>query len=80
MDKQKHIQRAFLTMALGGPGNYHDRRMRDAYKKTVDKDLNDTHFNIVVSHLATTKTEMGVPGNYINDVATHSRRCIKPLT
>lgn len=70
MDKQKRMQRAFLTMAFGGPGNYQGRNMRDAHKKAVDEGLNDTHFDAVVGHLAATLTELGVSDDDINDVAT----------
>ncbi len=69
MTRQKRMQRAFLTMAFGGPGNYSGRNMRDAHTKAVSEGLSDEHFDAVVGHLATTLKELGVGGDDINDVA-----------
>ncbi|MDF1795641.1 MAG: group 1 truncated hemoglobin [Coxiellaceae bacterium] len=69
MTKQKRMQRAFLTMAFGGPGNYSGRNMRDAHTKAVSEGLNDEHFDAVVGHLAATLKQLGVGDDDINDVA-----------
>lgn len=69
MTLQRAKQKAFLTMAFGGPNNYTGRTMREAHKKSVDRGLNETHFNIIVEHLAGTLKELGVNDNDISEVA-----------
>ncbi len=69
MVKQKRMQRAFLTMAFGGPGNYNGRNMREAHTKSVEQGMGDEHFDAVVGHLAATLKQLGVGDDDINDVA-----------
>ena len=69
MEKQHKMQKAFLTVAFGGPNNYSGRGMREAHKKAVSDGLNETHFDKVVGHLATTLTELGVSDADIQEVA-----------
>lgn len=66
MDKQAAKQKAFLTMAFGGPNNYTGKDMRQAHKHM---NLNETHFDAVVEHLAATLTELGVSQADIGEVA-----------
>ncbi len=61
MDVQKNKQRAFLTVALGGPNKYTGRGMRAAHARSVANGLSDVHFDAVASHLAATLRELGVP-------------------
>lgn len=61
MDQQKRKQRAFLTVALGGPNKYTGRGMRMAHARAVSQGLSDVHFDAVVGHLAATLRELGVP-------------------
>ncbi|MFP6582957.1 MAG: group 1 truncated hemoglobin, partial [Candidatus Hydrogenedentota bacterium] len=41
MKKQRNKQRAFLTMAFGGPNNYTGLDMRKGHAHLVEKGLND---------------------------------------
>lgn len=68
MDAQKNKQRAFLTMAFGGPNNYSGLDMRAAHAPLVAKGLNDDHFNAVAENLAKSLAELGVPEDLINQV------------
>lgn len=69
MDKQAAKQKAFLTMALGGPHNYTGKDMRDGHAHLVKRGLNDSHFDAVMENLGATLTELGVPGNLIAQAA-----------
>jgi hemoglobin len=69
MEAQAAKQKAFLTMAFGGPNNYTGRDMRTTHAKFVKMGLNDSHFNIVMEHLGGTLTELGVPAELIAQVA-----------
>jgi hemoglobin len=69
MDKQAVKQKAFLTMAFGGPANYSGQDMRNGHAKLVEMGLNDSHFYAVVENLATTLTELGVSDALIGQVA-----------
>jgi hemoglobin len=60
MDKQAAKQKAFLTVAFGGPNNYTGKDMRMAHAHLVAKGLSDSHFDAVVENLAATLTELGV--------------------
>ena len=54
-------QRAFLTMAFGGPDNYSGKQLADAHPELVSQHgLNDKHFNAVAGHLQATLQELGV--------------------
>ncbi len=69
MDKQVAKQKAFLTMALGGPHNYSGKDMRAAHAHLVAKGMNETHFDAVMENLGATLTELGVPGELIAEAA-----------
>jgi len=66
MDRQRAKQKAFLTYAFGGPNHYSGKDLRTAHAQMK---LTDQHFDAVVEHLAATLTELGVPGEYIAEVA-----------
>ena len=66
MDAQIAKQKAFLTMAFGGPNNYTGQDMRQAHKHMA---LTELHFNAVVENLANTLKELGVGDAEINEVA-----------
>ncbi|BCD98877.1 group I truncated hemoglobin [Marinagarivorans cellulosilyticus] len=66
MDAQIAKQKAFLTMAFGGPNNYSGKDMREAHKHM---NLTEEHFNAVVENLAATLTELGVKEDDINEIA-----------
>ncbi len=69
MDKQRSKQKAFLTMAFGGPNKYTGQDMREGHKHLVAKGLNDMHFDAVVENLATTLSELGISDALISEVA-----------
>jgi len=69
MSRQIAKQKAFLTVAFGGPNRYNDRAMRAAHADAVSKGLDDRHFDAVVSHLAETLLNMGVATGEIEAVA-----------
>ncbi|MEN9757594.1 MAG: hypothetical protein RL755_1781 [Pseudomonadota bacterium] len=69
MDKQAAKQKAFLTMAFGGPANYSGKDMREGHAKLVQMGLNDSHFDAVIENLAATLSELGVSAELIGQVA-----------
>lgn len=68
MDAQRTKQKAFLTMAFGGPNSYSGRDLRAAHAPLVAKGLNDSHFNAVAGHLQATLQELSVPADLIAEV------------
>ena len=70
MEKQAAKQKAFLTMAFGGPNNYTGLDMREGHAHLVKRGLNDSHFDAVVEDLAATLKELNVSDNLIAQVAT----------
>jgi hemoglobin len=69
MGKQAAKQKAFLTMAFGGPNNYSGLDMRTGHAHLVKQGLNDSHFDAVVENLGATLKELKVPDNLIAKVA-----------
>lgn len=69
MEKQAAKQKAFLTMAFGGPHNYTGEDMRRGHAHLVAQGLNDTHFDAVMEHIGATLTELNVPANLIAQAA-----------
>jgi hemoglobin len=69
MDKQAAKQKAFLTMAFGGPHNYTGQDMRKGHAHLVAQGLNDSHFDAVVEDLGGTLKELGVADALIGQVA-----------
>jgi len=69
MDKQIGKQKAFLTMAFGGPVNYTGQDMRRGHAHLVARGLNDSHFDAVVELLGQSLAELGVTGDLIGQVA-----------
>lgn len=70
MDKQAAKQKAFLTVALGGPNQYSGKDMRKGHAHLIQRGLNDTHFNAVMENLAATLQELKVPAELIAEAAT----------
>lgn len=58
MDGQRAKQKAFLTMAFGGPNEYTGADLRVAHEKLVADGLNDSHFDKVAGHLRATLEEL----------------------
>ena len=69
MDKQIAKQKAFLTMAFGGPHNYTGKGMRAGHAHLVARGLNDSHFDAVIELLGQTLKELNVPDELISQVA-----------
>ena len=68
MDKQIGKQKAFLTMAFGGPHNYTGKDMRTAHAPLVARGLDDSHFDAVAENLIATLQELGVGQDLIDQV------------
>ncbi len=69
MDVQRGKQKAFLTMAFGGPHSYTGKDMRAGHAHLVQKGLNDSHVDAIIELLGATLRELGVADNLIQQVA-----------
>ncbi|MEZ5398070.1 MAG: group 1 truncated hemoglobin [Bryobacteraceae bacterium] len=69
MERQRAKQKAFLTMAFGGPHNYSGKDMRAGHAHLVAKGLNDSHVDAIIELLGATLRDMGVGENLIGQVA-----------
>ncbi|NOT83428.1 MAG: group 1 truncated hemoglobin [Methylococcaceae bacterium] len=69
MDEQIAKQKAFFTMAFGGPNNYTGTDMRNAHAALVKKGLDNSHFDAVMEHLGATMQELNVPAELIAEAA-----------
>ncbi len=70
MDRLQGMQRAFLSMVLGGPDEYEGRDLRAAHEHLVEKGLNDEHFDVVAAHLLGSLVELDVPEDVVKAMAT----------
>ncbi|ARU32554.1 group 1 truncated hemoglobin [Sulfuriferula sp. AH1] len=68
MERQAAKQKAFLTMAFGGPVNYSGADMRKGHAHLVARGLNDSHFDAVVENLVASLQELNVPAELIAEV------------
>jgi len=68
MDTVRRMQKAFLTMAFGGPNTHSGREMREIHGHLVASGLNDTHFDAVAENISGTLKELGVPDDLISEV------------
>lgn len=68
METQAAKQKAFLTMAFGGPHSYTGADMRKGHAHLVKMGLDDSHFDAVVEHLGATLVELDVPQELIAEV------------
>lgn len=69
MDRQAAKQKAFLTVAFGGPNKYSGKDMRDGHAHLVKRGLNDSHFDAVMENLGATLKELNVPDDLISQAA-----------
>jgi hemoglobin len=69
MEKQAAKQKAFLTMAFGGPHNYTGLDMRKGHAHLVSRGLDDSHVDAVIEDLGATLRELGVKEELIAQVA-----------
>jgi len=79
MEKQVAKQKAFLTMAFGGPNNYTGQDMRRGHAQLVAQGLNDSHFDAVVEDLGATLRQLGVSDALIAQVAAVAERTRKDI-
>ncbi len=68
MEKQAAKQKAFLTMAFGGPSHYSGKDLRAGHAKLVKMGLDDSHFNAVLENLEATLIELGVEQALVEQV------------
>jgi hemoglobin len=69
MEQQAAKQKAFLTMAFGGPHRYTGLDMRRGHAHLVERGLNDSHVDAVLENLTGTLRELNVPEELIGQVA-----------
>lgn len=69
MARQAAKQKAFLTLAFGGPNHYTGEDMRKGHAHLVAKGLNDADFDAVMDNLGATLKELNVPDNLIAQAA-----------
>lgn len=69
MDQQIAKQKAFLTMAFGGPNNYSGKDLRAGHAHLVARGLNDSHVDTILELLGSTLRELGVSEPLIQQVA-----------
>ncbi|OQK18632.1 globin [Methyloprofundus sedimenti] len=69
MEEQAAKQKAFLTMAFGGPHNYTGLDMRKGHAHLVERGLNDSHVDAVIEDLGDTLRELNVKEELIAQVA-----------
>jgi hemoglobin len=69
MAAQAAKQKAFLTMAFGGPHHYSGLDMQRGHAHLVKNGLNDAHFDAVMENLAATMQELKVPEELIAEAA-----------
>jgi len=68
MERQAAKQKAFMTLAFGGPSHYSGQDMRDGHAHLVARGLNDEHFDAVGENLVKALQELEVPRNLIDEV------------
>ena len=68
MEVQAAKQKAFLTMAFGGPVHYTGADMRKGHAHLVARGLNDSHFDAVVEDLVAALQELNVAPELIAQV------------
>lgn len=68
LQAQRDKQKAFLTMAFGGPNEYSGKDLRSAHAPLLERGLNDSHFGAVAGHLKDTLLELDVPEELTDEV------------
>jgi hemoglobin len=66
MDRQRVKQKAFLTVAFGGPSSYSGKDMRAGHAHLK---LTEAHFDAVMENLGNTLKELQVPDDLIAQAA-----------
>jgi hemoglobin len=65
MGRQRAHQKAFLTMALGGPDFCHGRGLQEAHASLV---IDDHHVDLVAGHLSGVLLDLGVAPDLVDEV------------
>jgi hemoglobin len=65
MARQRAHQKAFLTMALGGPASYQGRGLQEAHTGLT---IDDHHVDLVAGHLAGVLLDLGVAPELVDEV------------
>jgi hemoglobin len=65
MARQRAHQKAFLTMALGGPTSYEGRGLQEAHTALA---IDDHHVDLVAAHLAAVLLGLGVAPELVDEV------------
>ena len=68
MDRQRGKQKAFLTMAFGGPHAYTGKDMRQGHAHLLTMGLDDSHVDAIIEILGSTLKELGVGDAHIAQV------------
>jgi hemoglobin len=68
MEALRRKQKAFLTMAFGGPNRYTGRGLRAVHAGAVKDGLDDSHFDCVARNLQATLDELEVPAELASQV------------
>src|SRR5262245_53142476 len=66
MGRQRAKQKAFLTVAFGGPTGYTGKNMRNAH---AHMQLTEDHFDAVMENIGSTLKELNVPDALIAEAA-----------
>lgn len=69
MPRLRAKQKAFLAMVLGGPNAYTGRNLRDAHRPLVQRGLDDSHLDRVITLLGETLLELGAAPGDVDEVA-----------
>lgn len=68
MRRLKADQRSFIAAAIGSPGPYHGRSMRESHARYK---IRADHFDRVVDHLVETLSDLGVSGAIIEQIGAN---------
>ena len=67
VDRLRHSQNAFVSMAFGGPNHYTGQHLRAAHARSVKNGLKAEHFDAVATHLGDSMRELGVDESLITE-------------
>jgi hemoglobin len=68
IDQLKRKQRAFFTMAFGGPNQYQGRSLRAAHTRPRAKGLDESGFALFMDHFQSTLEELGLGEDHVSQV------------
>jgi hemoglobin len=68
VERVKRRQKAFLTMAFGGPNHYDGRDLRTAHRRAVERGLTEVVYEVFMGHFRTTLEELDVPRPKIQQI------------